>query len=97
MNVEIFLCLISICSPKLWVHNTQGYHYVMCWESLMKFINKTSSNTFTFFLHFVDGLVKGILGDKLFFFNCTINMKLVDRLFMVSKWLCQINGIFFAI
>jgi hypothetical protein len=42
MNVEILLCLISICSPKLWVHNTQGYHYVMCWESLMKLINKAS-------------------------------------------------------
>jgi hypothetical protein len=57
----------------------------MCWESLMKFINKALSNTFTFFLHFVDGLVKGILDDKMFFFNNTIKMKVVDRLLMVSK------------
>jgi hypothetical protein len=50
----------------------------------MKLINKASNNTFTFFLHFVDGMVKKIFGDKLLFFK-TVNMRLVNKVLMVSK------------
>jgi hypothetical protein len=43
----------------------------------MKLINKAMNNTFTFFLHFVDGMVKNIFGDELLF-SKTINIRLLD-------------------
>jgi hypothetical protein len=62
----------------------------------MKLINKATNNTFTLFLHFVDGMVKNIFGDNLLF-SKTINIRLVDRVLVISKWECQIDGILFNI
>ncbi len=57
----------------------------MSWEAVFKLWNKALNCTFTFIFYLAYGLVKDIFGDKLFF-STTINMGLVNKVLMVSKW-----------
>ncbi len=80
-----FPLLLVHLSPKLGIYHTQGCHHFMLWEAVFKLWNKASSYTFAFIFYLGYGLVKDIFGDKLFF-STTINMGLVNKVFMVNKW-----------
>jgi hypothetical protein len=59
---------------------------------MLFFFLKALNCAFTFLFHFGDGLVKGILGDKLIVSN-TINLKVRNRVFVIKKRKCKMDNV----